>query len=223
MKIVQGPLTLSLGLGEHNDCTRNRPNTLSSFIPSSPVQSLNGTCSLPLFLQPLHSSPSRVDWAAVSTTCSWSHLSMNIKILYIVLTTSAPVFYCFNNSQGTNRDHLLTHIAAGLATLCKSPVLDRKKKKNKRWEHEFMSSRDVEIFARNARVERIDPNVEARNELLFPSRLQTTFLSYITTLQRQQTNQTAITGRASTAMHFSAFFPLPHSRGCTVTSYLMFT
>ena len=45
---------------------------------------------------------------------------MNIKITYIVLTTSAPVFYCFNNTQGTDRDHFLTH---------KSQVLGRKKKK----------------------------------------------------------------------------------------------
>ena len=54
------------------------------------------------------------------------HLSMNIKIMYIVFTTSAPVF-CFNKTQGTDRDHLLTHIAAGLAMLCESPVLHRKK------------------------------------------------------------------------------------------------
>ena len=59
------------------------------------------------------------------------HLSMNIKIMYIVLTTSAPVFYCFNYTQGTDRDRLLTHIAAGLATLCKSPILDRKKKQQR--------------------------------------------------------------------------------------------
>ena len=31
------------------------------------------------------------------------------------------------NTEGTDHDHLLTHIAAGLATLCKSPVLDRRK------------------------------------------------------------------------------------------------
>ena len=38
------------------------------------------------------------------------HLSMNIQIMYIVLTSSAPVFYYFNNTQGTDRDHLLnTH------------------------------------------------------------------------------------------------------------------
>ena len=46
---------------EHNDCARNRLNTLSSFIPSSPEQSPNGTSSLPLFLQPLHLSPFKVD------------------------------------------------------------------------------------------------------------------------------------------------------------------
>ena len=51
---------------------------------------------------------------------------MNIKIMYIVLVPSAPVFYCFYSTQGTDRDHFLTHIAAGLATLCKSLVLDRK-------------------------------------------------------------------------------------------------
>ena len=59
------------------------------------------------------------------------HLSMNIKIMYIVLTTSPPVFYCFNNTQGTDRDHFLTHIDAGLATFCKSPVRDRKRRR--RW------------------------------------------------------------------------------------------
>ena len=47
----------------------------------------------------------------------------------ILLTTSAPVVYCFYNSQGTDCDHFLTHIAAGLTTLCMSPVLDSKKKK----------------------------------------------------------------------------------------------
>ena len=52
--------------------------------------------------------------------------------MYIVLAISAPVSYCFNNTQGSDRDHFLTHIAAGLATLCKSPVLERKKKKKKR-------------------------------------------------------------------------------------------
>ena len=52
--------------------------------------------------------------------------------MYIVLKTSAPIFYCFNNTQGTDRDHVLTHIAAGLATLCKSPVLDRKKVEGQR-------------------------------------------------------------------------------------------
>ena len=48
---------------EFNDCTRSRPNTLSSFIPPSPspAQSPNGTSSLHLFLRPLHLSPSRVD------------------------------------------------------------------------------------------------------------------------------------------------------------------
>ena len=56
------------------------------------------------------------------------HLSMNIKVMYLVLRTSAPVFYCFPNTQGTDRDNLLTHLAAGLAVLFKSPVLDRKKK-----------------------------------------------------------------------------------------------
>ena len=56
------------------------------------------------------------------------HLSMNIKIMYIALTTRAPVFYCLNNTHGTDCDLFLAHIAAGLATLCKSPVLDRKKK-----------------------------------------------------------------------------------------------
>ena len=61
-----------------------------------------------------------------------SHLSMYTKIMYIVLTILAPVFYCFNNTQGTDHDHFLTHIAAGLAMLCKSPVLDRKKKISKR-------------------------------------------------------------------------------------------
>ena len=62
------------------------------------------------------------------------HLSMNIKIMIIVLTTSAPAFSCFNNTQDTDVDHFLTHIAAGLATVCNSPVLDRKKKKKpKRW------------------------------------------------------------------------------------------
>ena len=63
------------------------------------------------------------------------HLSMNIKIMYIALTTSAPVFYCFDNTQGTDRDHFLTHMAADLAMLCKSPVLDRKKKKKKKAVH----------------------------------------------------------------------------------------
>ena len=39
-----------------------------------------------------------------------SHLSMNIKITYIILTSSPPVYYCFNNTQGTDRDHVLnTH------------------------------------------------------------------------------------------------------------------
>ena len=42
------------------------------------------------------------------------HLSTNIKSMHIVLTISAPVFYHFNNTQGTDRDHFLTHIAAGL-------------------------------------------------------------------------------------------------------------
>ena len=55
------------------------------------------------------------------------HLSMNIMIMYNI--TSAPVFYCFDNTQSTDCDHFLIHIAAGLATLCKSPALDRKKKK----------------------------------------------------------------------------------------------
>ena len=61
-----------------------------------------------------------------------NHFSMNIKMMYIVLTISAPVSYCFNDTQGTDRDHFLTHIVAGLATLCKSPVLDREKKKKKK-------------------------------------------------------------------------------------------
>ena len=73
-----------------------------------------------------------------------------------------------------------------------------------RREQEFMSSPDVEIFSRDACVERKAPNVQARHKLLFPSRWETTFLSYITTLQRQQTNQTAITGRVLTAGHCSA-------------------
>ena len=63
--------TLTLGPEEHTDCTRNGHNTMSSFIPP-PVQSLNGTSSLHLFLQPLPSSPPRVDQTAVFTTCSQS-------------------------------------------------------------------------------------------------------------------------------------------------------
>ena len=62
----------------------------------------------------------------------------------------------------------------------------------------------MEIFSRDACIERKDRNVEARHKLLFPSQRETTFLSHITTLQRQQTNQTAITGRVSIAAHCSA-------------------
>ena len=72
-----------------------------------------------------------------------------------------------------------------------------------REEQEFILSRDVEISSRNTCVERKDRKVEARHKLLFPSHLETTFSSCITTLQRHQTNQTAITGRGSTAVHCS--------------------
>ena len=78
-----------------------------------------------------------------------------------------------------------------------------------RGKQEFMSSRDVEIFIfyRDVCVERKDRNVSARHKLLFPSQWETTFLSYITTPQRQQTNQTAITGPVSIAAHCSALLP----------------
>ena len=66
-----------------------------------------------------------------------------------------------------------------------------------------MFSLDVEIFSRDACVERKDRNVEARHQLLLRSQLETRFLSYITTLRRQQTNQTAITGRVLLALHCS--------------------
>ena len=75
-------------------------------------------------------------------------LSMNIKSMYIVLSTSAPVFYCFNNTQGIGRDHFLTHLAVGLASLCKSPVLDRKKKKKKlrQWVQSYYETLTIIIF-----------------------------------------------------------------------------
>ena len=79
------------------------------------------------------------------------------------------------------------------------------------WEQEFMSSRDMEIreqefvsslnvpiFSQDICVMRKDRNIEARHKLLFPSEWETTFLSYLTTLQHQQTNETAITGCVST-------------------------
>ena len=72
-----------------------------------------------------------------------------------------------------------------------------------RGEQEFMSSRDVEIFIfyRDVCVERKDRNVSARHKLLFPSQWETTFLSYITTIQRQETNQISVTGRVSIAVY----------------------
>ena len=73
-----------------------------------------------------------------------------------------------------------------------------------RGEQEFMSSLDVPIFSRDACADR---NVEARHKLLFPSQWVTTFLSHITTLQSQQTHQTANTGRVSIAVHCSALLP----------------
>ena len=71
-------------------------------------------------------------------------------------------------------------------------------------------SREVEIFSREACVERKDRNVE-EHKLIFPSQWETTFLSCITTLQRQQTNQIAITGPVSIAAQYSALTLLfPH-------------
>ena len=88
-------------------------------------------------------------------------------------------------------------------------------------EQEFMSSRDVEISSRVARVERKDRNIEARHKLLFPSQWETTFLPYTTTLQRKQTNQTAITGRVSrNCSTLQCIIFLPHTRGWRHTECL---
>ena len=97
------------------------PRTVSDWnLPPTSISSAPFTRVLPESTRPQPPQPA-----------AGPHLSMNIKIMYIVLTTSAPVFCCFNNTRGTDRDHLLTHISAGLATLCKSPVLDRNLKKKK--------------------------------------------------------------------------------------------
>ena len=129
----------TLGQEDHNDCTRNRPNSLSSFIPSFPAQSPNGTSSLLCFFSPFTRVLPELTRLQPPQPAAGPHLSMNIKIMYIVLTTSAPVFHCFNNTQGTDHDHFLTHVAAGLATLCKSPVLYRKNKNkfSKRYQKSF--------------------------------------------------------------------------------------
>ena len=64
-----------------------------------------------------------------------------------------------------------------------------------------MSSFDVPIFSLNASVWRKDLHVSPRHKLLFPSQWETTFLSYITTIQRQETNQISVTGRVSIAVY----------------------
>ena len=84
-----------------------------------------------------------------------------------------------------------------------------------------MSSRHMVIFSRDACLKRKDRNDEARHELMFPSPRETTLLSYITTLQPQQTNRTAITGCVSTAVNCSALFSfhIPNSDVTLISSY----
>ena len=87
LKTSSSTVVLLLGVGpeEHNLKATPRTDPIPCPLPLFLPQSLNGTCSPWLFIQPLHSSPFRVDYPAVFTTCSMFPPLISLNEYYILL------------------------------------------------------------------------------------------------------------------------------------------